>query len=378
MTIGYYAIDKGELEYALKDRQFALSLQPIINIEEENFETLEVFIRWHHPLLGMLPPSLFMPRMAKEGLMQKMTNYIIHEAIHICKLSRTTGKSIGVNININMDELEDEETLTSLDQATYDMNNPENVCLEISSHILSRYAEKVGSDKYYPDQPPAPEELAYLQKLRFTLDKYADLGVTLALDTYDHILGAIDRAKILGLHAIKLSPKLIAQHNDNHDYLIKCYEKAKKEEIALIATGVENLGHMKTLINAKVNYVQGMFMCPPVYQKQLSSWYRDNLLEAKGITKILSHSASQLKEQHHKLEKQKQAFPEQTAISPPAAPCSNILDSTPSIDTPPREDTKNAFSQEVPETVTRPTKKLSFQSKGKVGNAKSAFGKKAF
>lgn len=377
MTIGYYAIDKGELEYALKDRQFALSLQPIINIEEENFETLEVFIRWHHPLLGMLPPSLFMPRMAKEGLMQKMTNYIIHEAIHICKLSRTTGKSIGVNININMDELEDEETLASLDQATYDMSNPENVCLEITSHILSRFAEQVGTDKYYPDQPPSAAELAYLQKLRFTLDKYADLGVTLALDTYDHIFGAIDRAKILGLHAVKLSPKLIAQHNDNHDYLVKCFEKAKKEEIALIATGVENLGHMKTLINAKVNYIQGMFMCPPVYQKQLSNWYRDNLLEAKRVTNILSRSASHLRDQHQKLKEQKQSFPEQSAIDPPALSYSNNTESS-SLETSPLEENKAGFSQDMSEMMTRPKKKLGFQNTGKVGNSKSAFGKKAF
>ena len=314
MTIGYYAIDNRELEYALEDRQFALSLQPIINIEEENFETLEVFIRWHHPLLGMLPPSLFIPRMAQEGLMHKMTDYIIQEAVHICKLSRTSGKTIGVNININFSELHDEETLMSIDRATYDMENPENVCFELSSEILSKFSEIVGVNQYYPDSPPSQEEMKYLQSLKFTLDRYADLGITLALDTYDHILGAIDRAKILGLHAIKVSPKLITQHLDNHDYLMKCYEKAAKEEIALIATGVENLSHMKKLINAKMNYVQGMFMCPPVYQQQLSNWHSDNLIEAKRITNMLAGSVSNLKKEKAKLEAVQKTFVETPII----------------------------------------------------------------
>ena len=399
MTIGYYAIDNRELEYALDDRQFALSLQPIINITQENFETLEVFVRWHHPLLGMLPPSLFIPQMAREGLMHRMTDYIIHEAIDICKLSRAGGKAIGVNININFNELHDEATLISLDQATFEMEDPENVCLELSSQILSKFSEIIGVHQYFPDTPPSAEELKYLQSLKFTLEKYADLGVTLALDTYDHILGAIDRAKILGLHAIKVSPKLITQSIDNDDYLMRCYEKAEKEEIALIATGVENLSHMKTLINSKINYVQGMFMCPPVYQQQLSNWHHDNLIEAKRITNMLSGSTDNLRKQREELEALQKTFSktkedtpvlgnlnfaddDEEALTKPAMLSSiddNFLTSQNVSETNNTDEESPSLSSPMPamSMETKPKKRLGFKG-GSPLQAKASFGKKAF
>ena len=113
-TIGYYAVDEREIQYALKDKQFMLSLQPIINISDETFETLEVFIRWKHPLLGVLPPSLFMPRIKSDNLQHQMTDYIIREAIAIYQVSKQSGRTIGVNININMQELENDATLRCL------------------------------------------------------------------------------------------------------------------------------------------------------------------------------------------------------------------------------------------------------------------------
>ncbi|MEM6603969.1 MAG: EAL domain-containing protein [Pseudomonadota bacterium] len=387
MTIGYYAIDKRELQHGLEDRQFALSLQPIINIENESFETLEVFIRWRHPLLGMLPPSLFMPMMAKEGLGAMMTDYIVHEAVNICNLSKRSGKTIGVNININSNELHNEETLSSIDGATYDMDDPESVCLELSPQILTQFSETAGVTQYLPDQKPTPEESKYLETLKYTLEKYADLGITLALDTYDHIWGAIDRAEILGLHAVKVSPKLIAAcAMGESEYLQKCSEKAQKANIALIGTGVENLSHMKAVITSHINYVQGMFMCPPVYQQQLSNWNIDNLIEAKRITHMLSDSAANLKMAQKKME----ASYENNSLATSKPETADPINATHNISSPPEPiqaeppiETETIQHEQAPSRVSpqpapAPKKQLGF-STGKPGlkvAGKGSFGKK--
>ena len=288
MTVGYYTLDSKEMQKALDEKQFTLSLQPIINVERESFETLEVFIRWKHPILGMLPPSLFMGRMAKENMQSQMTDYIIKEATKICMTSRVAGKIMGVNININFNELTNPETLASLEKATAYMDDPENVCFELSPTILTKFSETISSDNYYPDMFPSEEEMEYLMSLKKILEGYSKLGITLALDTYDHILGAIDRAKILGLHALKISPKLIAMATtEGSDYLEKCHAKATEAGIALIATGVENMNLMKSVVMSGINYVQGLFMCPPVYEDQLNKWNHGNLIEVKRIIYLL-------------------------------------------------------------------------------------------
>ena len=88
---------------------------------------------------------------------------------------------------------------------------------------------------------------------------------------------------------------------DNGAYLKKCSDYAKENNIALIATGTENIAHIKSVIYANVNYVQGMFLSSPVYQEKLSSWNRENLIEAKRITHILNESTDALKSAEKKL-----------------------------------------------------------------------------
>lgn len=317
MTIGYYAIDTRELNYALKDRQFLLSLQPIINIEEESFETLEVFIRWKHPLLGMLPPSLFMPRMNSPELQHAMTDYIIQEAVEICRNSEAMGKPVGVNININPNEFHHPDTLRVVRRETFELEDPSNICFELNPKILTKYCETVGIENYYPDQPPSEKEILYLQTVKTTLDAYKNLGVTIILDTYDHLFGAIERAKFLGLHAIKISPKVIASAPlDEKKYLQKAMQKAKESHIALIATGVENLGHMKAIISAGVNYAQGMFLCSPALQNHLHQWNKENLYEAKRITNMLKDSSTALKDLKSTLQVKKEEFASENHAHP--------------------------------------------------------------
>ena len=56
----YKTIEKKDLRYALSNKEFFLAFQPIINLKSDSFETFEAFIRWHHPVLGALPPTIFM------------------------------------------------------------------------------------------------------------------------------------------------------------------------------------------------------------------------------------------------------------------------------------------------------------------------------
>lgn len=274
MVIEYCKLDKQMLQFGLDNKQFTLSLQPIINTKKETFETLEVFIRWKHPVLGILPPSVFMPLMLKNGLNHLMTDYIIHEAINVCHFSSARDNVVGVNININLNELHRKETYHSLKGYIDNIEDPETICFEITPHIFLHYQNQVPQEKVDFDAPPSNTEIKYLSFIKQIFDQYSDLGITLALDTYEHILGAIDRAAFLGLHAIKISPKCLTKP----DYLLKAVEKAQEHQIALIATSIENEQQMNILSQVGVIYAQGHFISPPAYVEHFNDTSKESLI----------------------------------------------------------------------------------------------------
>ncbi len=72
-----------EMEYALKDGQFHVYLQPKINMVSTKLYGAEALVRWIHPLDGMRSPALFIPIFEKNGFVSKLDMYMFEE---VCKI----------------------------------------------------------------------------------------------------------------------------------------------------------------------------------------------------------------------------------------------------------------------------------------------------
>ena len=275
--IGYYFVDEHEIHYGIKDKQFTLYLQPIINSHQESFETLEVFIRWNHPLLGILPPRLFMSRIKSEALQLALTQYIIEESFRLYQLSLLSGKAIGINININAQELHHPKTVSLFrrEMINCDIEYADNICLELSPTILN-------DERDFSDAPILQNEYLHLENLRNILLPYQELGLTLALDTCNHIKGAILRAAFLGLHAVKISGRILEESLlDNGQYLQEAAQLAQEHNVVLIGTNIETDFHIETCLTHNIIYLQGMRLCNAVERQDLHHWNFTKLHQKK-------------------------------------------------------------------------------------------------
>lgn len=263
----YNTIDEKDLYDALHYKEFALAFQPIMNLETDNFETFESFIRWHHPTLGTLPPSFFMQNLEKYNLNEAMTSYIFECAVEqIMNNSQSGYGETGVNVNLTPQEFYNPQTIIQLAKAIERLPNPEFFGVEISPKVLTAYAEQYPNDTdYHPDNPPSDMELNFLDEVKSISEQYVKLGVTIALDTTDYVIGSLIRSDILGFHAVKISTQSLQQVLLKDNTQMKHYVQAAKDfQIPIIAVGIEDEKLFKVACENGLSYAQGMFFCPPL------------------------------------------------------------------------------------------------------------------
>ncbi len=309
MSIQYYELADRELKRGIEKKEFRLIFQPIFNLTGDDFESLEVFIRWDHPILGALPPSLFFNRVSKAGMQGELTDYILFESVNACIHNLQEGFGWGVNINLTLEEVRNKRTLDFMLHAANHLPEPDKLCLEISPDILTAYAKYAQLTGFDYDSDPRPEEEAYLRGCKEFLDPYLEAGVTIASDSFDCVAGAIKRAGMLGMHAVKISKNILEKDSlADGDYLRRCAKIAKEMNVTLIAVGVDNAGLLKHVMRSNIEFAQGLLLSAPGSLEALKKRDHSEYQEAKRTLMMLSKSEAGLRSAKSNLQEARDDF----------------------------------------------------------------------
>ena len=100
-------LSNGDIDNALKDKDFEVLFQPIFDLGNGALARVETFIRWRHPTLGVLPPGAFISFFETQGRMSELTRYVLGEALFAYKSWRGA-YAPGFSINLALSDLSDE------------------------------------------------------------------------------------------------------------------------------------------------------------------------------------------------------------------------------------------------------------------------------
>jgi diguanylate cyclase (GGDEF)-like protein len=98
-----------DLEFALERKEFSLFYQPIISLHDGSIFGLEALLRWKKPDGRMIPPSEFIPIIEKTGLINKIGEWVLNEAIDKMlewKSRIKSNKNLTLSVNISAKQLE--------------------------------------------------------------------------------------------------------------------------------------------------------------------------------------------------------------------------------------------------------------------------------
>ncbi|MGA9032602.1 MAG: EAL domain-containing protein, partial [Sulfuricaulis sp.] len=242
------AVDTGwfkRIQEAIRDDQFVLVYQPIIDNVDSGKECYEVLLRMPGPKGELVLPSTFLPVAQRFGLMTDIDRWVIVHAMKALADFRAAGREIIFSINLSGQSLEDKSLLQLIkDQMTLNQLPPGCVILEITEQSALRHLENAKH---------------LIQGLQAT-------GCRFALDDFGTGFSSFVYLKNLPVDFIKIDGSFVnsmAQNSIDETMVLSIIHIARSLGMKTIAEFVPDEKTVTMLKASGVDYMQGYFVGMP-------------------------------------------------------------------------------------------------------------------
>lgn len=234
------------LQRALQRDEFFLVYQPQFDLRSGRKVAAEALLRWHHPELGIILPTTFVPTLEQSGLIVPVGNWVIRSACQQAAQWRRHGwRNARVAVNVAMLQLEDDGLVQTVKAALRDAAIPaEALELEITESIAATNQARV---------------VHALGELR-------QLGVSVALDDFGTGYSSLAYLKHFTLDKLKIDKVFVqGMDADPRDRALVRAAIAMAHELGLevVAEGVECAEHARFLRDLHCEYAQGYYLGRP-------------------------------------------------------------------------------------------------------------------
>ena len=229
-----------ELRIALKEQQFDLHYQPIVDTKSGEIIALEALTRWNHPEKGVIMPDEFINIADQTGLLQQIGEWSINQLCVEGKiLTEQHVQELPIAFNLTRRQYNHPSLLQMLSDACETHRfNPKKLILELSENTLVQ----VGDDT-----------LKILRKLK-------NFGCLIAIDGFGTGSSSLNQLNALPIDIIKIDRSLVTSCliNKQHKIIVETLLAiAKQLGIKTFASGIETPTQEAFLQKNKCHYVQG-------------------------------------------------------------------------------------------------------------------------
>jgi EAL domain-containing protein (putative c-di-GMP-specific phosphodiesterase class I) len=255
------ALERGlrtALEQERMPTQFALQFQPQVNRRGELLGA-EALLRWHHPQLGELSPSVFIPLAEETGLIHALGAWVIGEACAHIRAWDRDGVAFGGRLAVNVSawQLNHPRFATQLESQVRAAGiEPSRLTLELTESAL----------------------LHDFDSALVTLRQLTRAGFRLALDDFGTGYSSLSYLQRLPLDVLKVDRAFVHElrpdlANPLASFII---DVAHRLGIAAVAEGVETMPQRLTLERLGCDGLQGYLICRPVDEPGFRQWLAEH------------------------------------------------------------------------------------------------------
>lgn len=236
---------ENRIKMALKQNQFALYLQPIMDLHQNHITGHEVLLRMLDEKGGIIMPTYFLNIAEHFGLIHQIDRWVVYKSIHLAKKLQQMGKPTYIEINLSAKSFADTELLPLIKSELASTGiNPADIVFEITETAI---VENILNAQNFINEVKAVG-------CHFALD---DFGVGFCSFNYLKLL-PVDYLKIDGSFIVDLSSNSVDQH------LVKAMvEVANGLGKKTIAEYVNSEETVRLLKKFGVGYAQGYYIGKP-------------------------------------------------------------------------------------------------------------------
>jgi diguanylate cyclase (GGDEF)-like protein/PAS domain S-box-containing protein len=239
------------LRNAIQRDELSLVFQPKIDLATRRMFGAEALLRWKHPKLGMISPSVFVPVAEEAGLVGQIGEWVLHTACRQIRQWQDAGYSLQLGVNVSARQFQDYDVAELVKDILRDTGvQAQNLEIELTESAVMRDAESS----------------------IVTLERLAALGVQIAIDDFGTGYSSLSYLKRLPLDVLKIDQSFVRDiSSDPNDAAIvrAIITLARSLGIKVIAEGVENEAQLAFLNAYGCHYAQGYLFGKPLTAAQL-------------------------------------------------------------------------------------------------------------
>ena len=246
------ALDR-DLREAIRQNQFVLHYQAILDLASGAVEGYEALVRWQHPQRGLVPPGDFIPAAEENGLIVFIGDWVLREACRaISRLhgqlagrSKPNGQLPWVAVNIAPQQFLQPDFIAYLRDVVMETGvSTASLKLEVTEGVAILDAERT----------------------RRVLEQCRDIGIRVGLDDFGTGYSSLSYLHSLPFDTIKIDRSFVAALDQPKSRKIvrTILDLAGNLDLTVVAEGIETADQQKALAAMGCGMGQGFLLSLPL------------------------------------------------------------------------------------------------------------------
>ncbi|MHC3994276.1 EAL domain-containing protein [Thiomicrolovo sp. ZZH C-3] len=245
-----------DLFEALENNEFFLLFQPKVNAADGTLAGVEVLIRWRHPQRGILTPDVFIGIAEQNGLIQRITRWVLEESCKALKQWKRMGwDRIYAAVNVTAVDINDPYFIRDLLDLFSEYNlSPDLLELELTERII------------------VESSTDNIQKIK----ALCDAGIKIAIDDFGTGYSTFTYLQSFKVNTIKIDKSFIdeIEFNPKTAVIVKTMTALGHAlGMKVVIEGVENARQVELLNQMQCDIFQGYYFDKPLTAGALVAKY---------------------------------------------------------------------------------------------------------
>jgi diguanylate cyclase (GGDEF)-like protein/PAS domain S-box-containing protein len=246
-----------DLRQALARGELSLVYQPVVDAKTRALAGVEALARWNCPSRGFVPPDRFIPVAERAGLIEAITDFVLHHAFSELAPLFARHPSLKLSINLAAQEVSPSRVgglLVVL--AAAGSLAPDRLQFEITERTL----------------------LADRADVRAALVTLAKSGAMVAIDDFGTGYSSLSYLESYPIHCLKIDKSFVqrlASSVRTRKLLEAILLMAGALDVRTVAEGVETIDQLAFLIGKGCRYIQGYLFSRPLPVAALEAFVAD-------------------------------------------------------------------------------------------------------
>jgi EAL domain-containing protein (putative c-di-GMP-specific phosphodiesterase class I) len=251
-----------DLARAISSDQLFLEYQPKFDCRLSRITGVEALVRWRHPLHGIIPPDQFIRLAEENGLIGRLTDWVVSTAAAQAARWRTEHRlALNVAVNISARDVEGLDFPDRLEQRCLEAGlDPECMTIELTETSAMREAMQM---------------MDVLTRLRLK-------GFKLSIDDFGTGYSSLVQLQKMPFSELKIDQSFVMQMTTNRGCRVIVeivVDLARKLGLSSVAEGVEDQAALDSLIGMGCDMAQGYFVSRPVEADRITGLVADSAAE---------------------------------------------------------------------------------------------------